>query len=407
MTNKFSKTNPIERVLDNMREAAINADSERVVVAAGELKSLWNFFRRTRSPFKNTDEVKELFKGHTPSAQNEILNRVLQEKTLEALSPTKRGVQNIGVGNFMPDDMKNPTKIHDSDTLRAMIESANFGQGRGQIGNLIQKIIGDNRLKQTLEKPLDPSIVVRVDNFNMNPKPVTMMELLTNPSAANLKRIDSQGHAVDYDQVELNKEVDKIATQFAEQYKDVAVFNYMKGLAYKAILAVIGLKAAAGIAIPAAAAATMGSPSSTDIQKSLNPSPTAPVSPNNTQTNSSSSGHPHMTNGNNFGSLGGIQSAPDMFGNDTFTNKVVDYSSMFRENSTNDLRISLAQSMIQEAPEEAKEYLASIPDVHQFVQNIISIINQHGGPESTKAIEHANQYVGTIADKTDLISKTI
>jgi hypothetical protein len=107
-----------------------------------------------------------------------------------------------------------------------------------------------------------------------------------------------------------------------------------------------------------------------------------------------------MTNSNSFGNLGGVQHGGgagskkldvNQF-NEPFMN-VVDYSSMYRENSnSDDKRVTTAQAQ-QAIPQEVVQHIQQIPDVNKFNQRVISYLQANGGPYSAMSLKALNEYL--------------
>ena len=134
------------------------------------------------------------------------------------------------------------------------------------------------------------------------------------------------------------------------------------------------------------------------------------MTPLSGSTPTKGTGHPAMTNSNNFGNLGGVQGGSSI-GNDPnapFSQRIIDYSSMYRENASQDSRVALAQQQDQvEVPQEVRDHLNQVPDPQAFVEHIAALIRANGGPESSKAIGAVNAYVAQIDAQTAPLMKSI
>jgi hypothetical protein len=188
----------------------------------------------------------------------------------------------------------------------------------------------------------------------------------------------------------------------------------MQGMAKKTLLAVVGTKLLASVAIPASAAMSMGSPSSAAMQQAANINAGGSEPVNSQPLNSKSTspaGHPNLTNGSNFGNLGGVQGNPIVGPNDPkvpFSNRVIDYSTMYRENSVEDNRVVVAQ-MDQKVPIPAEAYaqLSQAPDLEGFMQQMIQILQSNGGPDNPEAVKAVDAYISRVNSQIQPIMNVI
>jgi hypothetical protein len=479
-TSKFARTDTIESALRNLRLAAEAGDSARVVTAAGELRNLLNFFKRNRQPFNNVQDARKFIQSYfdferpsesyfDPERPREFVNflhALLQGEVLYKGSKARPGVQRQIVKNFIPDDPNNPAKLWNSETLKEMIESGKVIPKGGPMLDSLQSFLKDNNLKAILNRAMDPEVAYVNPK---SPRSVTLYQLLTDPSIKLAPTKSNQppgpNDLVILDRDAFFKHVHSVANEFAEKYRDTSRSHYRKNFILKWLLGGLLAKLGINLGLPLYAAYSMGSPSASDVQQAvdIDEGGSDPATPaNGASAPNSSTGHPAMTNGNNFGNLGGVQGGYDMANypnvpfsqhnidyspvyrnnvpqyytnpnvpfseriidyssmyrnnapqyytdpNVPFSERIIDYSSMYRENASQNARVALAQAQNKlQVPPEVQDYLNQIPDLQDVVQHIIALIKANGGPESPKAIQAANAYVAQIESKVDPLLKAM
>jgi hypothetical protein len=404
-TPKFARTATIESALQELRLAAEAGDSARVVTAAGALQNLLNLFRGIRHPFKNVGEMQAKLNpnpyGHAfPDPQEayraEVLGRVFDR------AKSDKRLQTDLKARVEVDDPTNPNYILAKETLYNIVGTGHLG-GNRVVTNFLARLLNNNRFQHILDFKLNPNIVRAADKFDKNGnlieqgKQISVRDVLFGDSAHNLTISDPAA---------FRQEMQRIGDQIASTYQGTALYHKIRNRITIGIALIVGTKLAANVTMIGAAAATMGSPSASAVQQAtdINAGGSDPVMPPGASTPVKGTGHPAMTNGNNFGNLGGVQGgAGTGMANDPnvpFSQRIIDYSSMYRENASQDSRVALAQQQaMQEAPPEVRKYLDQIPDPQTFVEQLAKIIQANGGPEAPKAIEAANAYAAQIEAK--------
>jgi hypothetical protein len=267
--------------------------------------------------------------------------------------------------------------------------------GGTKIGKFISSLFNSNQMRNLLNEPIPNNIIRGTDQSG---KP------LRNISIQDLR--EKKAIITFYDQNSMKNYINTVSDQFSEAYQGTSMFHWIKNTVAKTLFAVTGAGLIANIAIPASAAMSMGSPSSAAMQQAANINAGGSEPVNSQPLNSkptSPTGHPNLTNGSNFGNLGGVQGNPNLGpsnSNVPFSNRVIDYSTMYRENSVDDNRVVVAQ-MDQKVsiPAEAYAQINQAPDLESFMQQIIQVLQSNGGPDNPKAIEAVNAYIANVNSK--------